>query len=176
MFKKIMIEGAKLAGKCLSTVLVISVMFSAFATATGETYTTEDDPLVSLSYVNAEIEKVKSELKAEMEEYVREEIAKNSVGGSGTAQVVFTTEKLNAGQKIVALGACDLILLTGSAKSVCPSATQTLTDKTTETSLLNNAEISKNHYIIIPKADGRGICSTSSGTEIMIKGEYKVIG
>lgn len=176
MFKKLMISGAKLTGKCLTTVLMLSIMFTAFATATGETYTTEEDPLVSLSYVNAEMEKLKQEMKAEMEAYVREEIAKNSVGGSSSQQVVFSTEKLNAGQKIVALGACDIILLTGSVKAVCPSATQTLTDKTTETSLLNNSDISKNHYVIIPKADGRGICCTSSGTEIMIKGEYKVIG
>ncbi len=176
MFKKFMITSAKLAGKCLTTVLMLSIMFTAFATATGETYNTEEDPLVSLSYVNAEIEKLKAEMKAEMEAYVRDEIAKNSVGGSMSPQVVFSTEKLSAGQKIVALGACDLILLTGSAKAVCPSATQTLTDKTTETSLINNSDVLKNHYILIPKADGRGICCTSSGTEIMIKGEYKVIG
>lgn len=176
MFKKILLTCGKVLAKCSSTILILCVMFTAFATATGETYTTEDDPLVSLSYVNAEIDKVKAELKAEMEAYVREEIAKNSVGGSGTNQVVFSTEKLNAGQKVVALGACDVILLTGSAKAVCPSNTQTLTDKTTENSIINNGEIIKNHYIIMPKADGRGICCTSSGTEIMIKGEYKIVG
>lgn len=176
MLKKIVTTCGKLLMKCSSTILVMCVIFTAFATAAGETYTTEEDPLVSLSYVNSELEKLKTQLKSEMEAYVREEIAKNSVGGGDSNQVVFTTETLNAGQKIVALGACDVILLTGSAKAVCPTDSQRLTDKTTETSIPNNGDIIKNHYILLPKADGRGICCTSSGTEIMIKGEYKIIG
>ena len=176
MLKKIVTTCGKLLMKCSSTILVMCVIFTAFATAAGETYTTEEDPLVSLSYVNSELEKLKTQLKSEMEAYVREEIAKNSVGGGDSNQVVFTTETLNAGQKIVTLGACDVILLTGSAKAVCPTDSQRLTDKTTETSIPNNGDIIKNHYILLPKADGRGICCTSSGTEIMIKGEYKIIG
>lgn len=176
MLKKMAATCGRVLMKCSSTILVMCVIFTAFATAAGETYTTAEDPLVSLSYVNAEMEKLKAELKSEMEAYVRDEIAKNSVGGGDGNYVVFTTETLKAGQKIVALGACDIILLTGSAKAVCPTDTQRLTDKTTETSIPNNGDIIKNHYVLLPKADGRGICCTSSGTEIMIKGEYKIIG
>ena len=176
MLKKIVMTCGRVFMKCSSTILIMCVLFTAFATASGDTYTTEEDPLVSLSYVNAEIEKLKTQLKSEMEAYVREEIAKNAVGGGDGNYVVFTTETLKAGQKVIALGACDVILLTGSAKAVCPTDSQRLTDKTTETSIANNGNIIKNHYILLPKADGRGICCTSSGTEIMIKGEYKIIG
>lgn len=164
----------------ISTVVLLCIIFTAFASAEGNVYTTSEDPLISLSYLDSELirikEELKTEMKAEIEETVREEIAKNSVGGGVSTEVVFTTESLKAGQKVIALGSCEFILLTGSLKAVCPTPVQNLTDKTTESSILNDGSIIKNHYIIIPKADGRGFCCTSSGTEVMIKGEYKVIG
>lgn len=167
--------------KNLSTIILLCIIFSAAATATADkVYSTADDPLVSMSYLNAQIEKAKAEIKGEMlvqmEKYVNEEVGKLGLSGSNANSVVFRTESLKSGQKIVALGSCDFILLTGSANAVCPSETQLLLDKTTEAFLKNNDQIIKNHYIVIQKADGRGVCATSSGTEIMIKGEYKVIG
>ncbi len=179
--KKFLESSISFIAKNFSTIVLLCIVFSAVATATADTdYSTANDPLVSMSYLNAQIEKAKAELKQEMqadiEKYVNEEIGKITISGSVSNSVVFKTETLKAGQKIVALGSCDIILLSGSAKAVCPSATQILTDKTTESYVYNDGEIMKNHYIIASKADGRGVCATSSGTEVMIKGEYKVIG
>lgn len=162
-------------------IIIATAVCSLLITATGDgDYVTKDDPLVSLSYVEKMREEIKAEVKAEMEdkiaEMVRDEVAKQSTGGgAGTADYNYENVALRVGEKLMAKGNCELLLRSGSAKAVCPSQSQCLTDKTTEISLKNGADILKNHLISIPKADGRGIVSTLNGTEVMVRGEYEIV-
>ncbi len=158
-------------------VMVFAVMLAVFATAAGE-YNTKNDPLVSLSYVEKLRTELKAEIKAEMEDsiadMVKEEIAKQSQGG-GNAEYVFKTITLKVGEKLIAKSSCEIMVRAGACKAITPSVSQSLIDKTTDTSLSNGMDIVKNHLISVPKADGRGIISVWNGTEIMIRGDYEIV-
>ncbi len=162
-------------------VIIVGTLCCMLVTATGEAgYSTKDDPLVSLSYVEKMREEIKTEVKAEMEaklaQLVRDEVAKQSQGGgSSSTSYEYENVALKLGERLMPKGSCELLLRSGSAKAVCPSTSQTLTDKTTDLSLANGATILKNHLISIPRGDGRGVVCTQNGTEIMVRGEYEIV-
>ncbi len=165
----------------IAGVIITAALLSIFATATGDGYVTSDDPLVSLSYVEKMRDELKAEIKKEMEaqieQMVRDAVADISASGGGNIAVeyVYESVKLNAGEKLIARSGCELLLISGSCKAVTPSVTQTLIDKSSDTSLSNGMDIVKNHLISIPKADGRGIVAVWNGTEIMVRGDYEIV-
>ncbi len=163
---------------CFAGIVIFASLLAVFATAAGE-YNTQTDPLVSLSYVEKVRKELKAEIKAEMEasisDMVREEVAKQSQGGGSTVEYVFQNVTLNAGDKIIAKSACEILVRSGACKAITPSSSQTLLDKTSSTSLSNGMDVVKNHLISVPKADGRGIISVWNGTEIMIRGDYEIL-
>ncbi len=164
----------------IAGVIITASLLTIFATAAGE-YNTQNDPLVSLSYVQNMRTELKAEIKAEMQseiaQMVRDEIANQAAGGGTDSGVEYdyVTVTLNAGQKLMAKSSCELMVRAGSCKAISPSSTQTLIDKSSSTSLSNGMDIVKNHLISIPKADGRGVVAVWNGTEIMVRGDYEIV-
>lgn len=135
-------------------------------------YSTENDPLVTLSYV----EKIKGQILSEL----LEELNTGTITVTGNTNVEYEVVELQQGQKVMASSSCEIIFRSGKATVVVTSDANRensigLSDITGGVELLNGDEVPVNHYIIIPRADGRGIEITSAAAYLMIRGEYEIV-
>lgn len=138
----------------LCVALIAAVAVTGFATPGSQ-----DDPVVSLSYLT---EHVIPEIKA----YVDEALGKSNAASAG-----FEVVTVPAGTRVIASASTELILRQGKATVI---ATQKggLADVTAGYDLANNSNAPSNHLLIVPVDDGRGLAMQTDGI-VMIKGTYK---
>ena len=128
------------------------------------------DPVVTQSYVTAQIDALKKELE--------DLTAKNQ---ELTAQVESLSEKLETADEFIVveipdggflegMSGTEMILRAGIATAVA-SSDGGVTDLSAATDLKDGASIEKNHLLIIPRSDGRGISCTGL-CYVMVKGDY----
>ncbi len=150
--------------KIISIITVIAIactLLYAFATPG-----TNDDPLVSLSYIT-------DTLIPEIHKYVDEKIANiTSSGSSSDASDTFNVVDVKQGQIVKAGKGCEMILRMGSG-TIIASQSGGLSDVTQGYDLANGENMPANHLLICPLEDGRGIKVTKDG-KIMIKGKYSI--
>ena len=135
-------------------------------------YSTENDPLVTLSYV----EKIKGQILNEL----LEELNTDSLVMDTNVSVGYEVLEVAAGNKIMAANSCEIIFRSGKANVVVTSEANKensigLSDITGGAELLHGDAVPGNHYIIIPRGDGRGIEITSEVAYLMIRGEYEIV-
>lgn len=124
----------------------------------------EDDPVVSLSYIQ---NKVIPELK----EYIDSKLSSSNTAQTGDS-AVFEVVNLGAGQKLVGAKGTELILRMGKAEIIA-SEKGGLADTTAGFDLSSGESMPPNHLLIVPLADGRGF-KASTDVIVMIKGGYTV--
>ncbi len=157
------------------TVLILMLAVLTLGVSADEAYSSKNDPLVSLSYVNDVLgPQIMAEVLEKIEsQYVKiTDITDMSAGD-------YTLITLERGQTLMAKGICEMVLLSGSATAVVTSsanveAGQGLVDITDGAVIVNGALVKVNHNVIIPKSDGRGIIVTSEGVSLLVRGEYTV--
>ena len=179
--------------KAAFAVLVIVVFMTVLASAAAEEYSTENDPLVSLSYINGVLvpgfehyvdekvqsvsaEEIVSELMSneEFRQYVSSVIASMSHDSSGTASSSeFITLRLSAGKRLTAGSKCEIIVRSGQAAAVCPSE-GAVKDLSADRTLKNGDTVITGNFIEISYADGSGIVALQTTTEILVRGEFTV--
>ncbi len=158
----------------------------AAETTTADIYSSDSDPLVSLSYIEKVVKpeydkKIKdltdtvTALKASLDEANKKLTELNTSGtaaeGIGQYEVVF----LEQGSKLMAKTPCEIILRTGSAIAVS-IISNGLNDITEGTEILNASEIPLYHALLVPRGnDGRGIQITSPDAYVMVRGEYEIV-
>ena len=123
----------------------------------------ENDPLVTLSYVNRSIEQVKTYIDTKL----------GSVGSS-TGSGTYSLEVVNVskGQFLIADGGTEIILRSGNATAVV-SDLGGLCDITAGVDLNKDVPIPSNHLLLVPRDDGRGVyCSTDA--VFMVRGDYQI--
>ncbi len=160
-------------------------LFSNLSYAAG-TAGSSADPLVTKSYVDdkvaalyntvssgtgqngkVDVDSVVTDVMAQVEYLYGDKLK----GGAGDKYVPVSASK---GQIIIGDEGCEIILRSGSA--ICYTAVENgLVDATTGQELLNNTPISKNHILITPRADGRGV-KTTEDAWFIIKGQYTILG
>ncbi|SHM58585.1 hypothetical protein SAMN05660826_01415 [Caldanaerovirga acetigignens] len=118
----------------------------------------QDDPLVTKSYVD----KVVSELKSYLDE--------SSSGNQsiGTFEVVY----LEKGDRLVAGKGAEIILRSGIAK-VVDSENGGIADVTDGKDLRRNERAPQNHLLIVPRDDGRGLIAETN-VVLTVRGSFKV--
>lgn len=129
---------------------------------------TNDDPLVSLSYIT-------DTLVPELHSYVDSKISAISTGssnGSTASQPGFSVVDVKQGQTVKGGNGCEMILRMGSA-TVNASQSGGLSDVTAGFDLPQGYAMPANHLLVVPINDGRGVTMTTDG-KIMIKGAYSV--
>lgn len=119
---------------------------------------TENDPLVTLSYVNRSIDQIKTYIDGKI----------GSSGGTYELEVV----NVEKGQFLLAKAGTEIILRGGFATAVV-SDLGGLTDITAGVDLGKDISIPTNHLLIIPRDDGRGVYCTTDAV-FMVRGEYEV--
>ena len=168
----------KLRVTVLSLALILTMLVSAVAVSA---YDGMADPIISLSYlqqytaqnVDPKIQALQSqisELKALVETL--------SAGGAQTPSVdtaAFSVVQLQYGQTVIAGESCEIILRSGTANVVLDAASLGgISDLTAGVDLANGTAVTPNHYLLVPRNDGRGIHITSDVAFVMIKGVYTV--
>jgi hypothetical protein len=111
----------------------------------------EQDPLVSKSYVDARLEAFLSQL---------------SVGAE------MTVVELGAGQKLIA-GAGTEIIVRGGSAVIIDSELGGLCDVTEGKDLRKGEPAPANHLLLVPRDDGRGIQAIGAAI-VMVRGAYTV--
>ena len=122
---------------------------------------TDDDPLVSLSYIT-------ETLIPELHSYVDTQIAK--IGNDNSSQDGFKVVDVKKGQMIKCGDGCEMILRMGNG-TVVASEKGGISDVTQGIDLGQDEAMPSNHMLIAPLGDGRGIKMTTDG-KVMIKGTY----
>ena len=183
----------ELIKKAAVTVILLAIFMTSFAFGVSEEYTTENDPLVSLSYINGVLtpsleryvdEKVKSVSVEEVvaalmkndsfKDYVASVIAAQSGGSSGAASSTeFVSLTLSAGKRITANGKCEVIVRSGRAAAFCKTS-GVIKDVSANKTLANGENVITGDLIEISYADNAGIAALQNSTEVLIRGEFTV--
>ena len=102
-----------------------------------------------------------------------DDLKASNVSNASGAYIVLELKK---GQCVRAKSeSLELILRQGSTASVVsPHKEQGLVDLTAGVELLNGNNLSVNHSLLIPRADGRGIIVTSAVAYVMVRGDYEI--
>ena len=106
-----------------------------------------DDPLVSKSYVDAQIAAVKAQ-------------------SAGTYSVVH----INAGQSIIGKEGTEIIVRSGVVTAIDNGANG-VSDLTVGKDLMSGTEIGTDHLLLVPRDDGRGVKAWTEAY-LMVRGGY----
>lgn len=124
----------------------------------------ENDPLVTQSYIEMQISQLKT--------YIDEQIS--TLKNSGSGSLAFEPVTIKPGQKLIGGAGTEMILRVGAAKAIANSEGG-IVDTTGGLDIADGKAIPKQHLLIIPRNDGRGILGTGSvDTILMVKGAYKI--
>lgn len=138
--------------KKVVTVLVLIIALCGFTIVSGAGGTTpgsEGDPVVTKSYVDSQIaQKV----------------------GSGGSFDSYKAVQLTAGQKLIGNGGTEIILRSGEAVAIDNGANG-VSDITGAKDLMTGHWVAKNHLLIVPGSDGRGITATTD-IWVLVRGTY----
>ena len=158
----------------VSSVLATTILTGIIVAATPGS---SSDPLITLSYFEQKIEDLKEELEKliekgskDKEEEKQEETKAPEID---TSAFIFKIENLKAGSTLKCGEGTEFIIRTGEMKAVA-SASGGLSDVTDGANIDGDTVVPKNHHIVVPRDDGRGL-SVVTGGAIMIKGKYEVI-
>lgn len=164
--------------------IILVVSFSIISGAGFMDPGSEDDPLITLSYVEKRIEQIKyyidqnfeainndsAELKAKVEQL---SLGSNNTNTSGEGTAAkFNVVFLQAGSTVILGESAEVIWRSGKATAVA-SQNGGITDVTGGVDLPMGQEIPLNHLLIIPRSDGRGAAVTVD-SYVMIKGVYTI--
>lgn len=148
----------------------------------------QEDPLVTLSYVQKRIEQVKfyldeklnpaietsnnnaTQIQTLVEEnkQLKEKIANLQSSGSASLDVV----ELKDGQTLICNAGTEIILRGGNATAIA-SDLGGLSDTTAGEDIQMNQKIPNNHLLIVPRSDGRGVLVPKYAI-FMVRGSYEV--
>lgn len=132
------------------------IIFSVFAVtvaaaAAADSPGSEDDPVVTKSYVDSQI----AELK-----------------GGGAASGSYAIVEVKAGQKFFGKEGTEMILRSGEATAIDNGANG-VSDITAGTDLMTGQVVGLNHLLLVPRDDGRGIQAITD-LFVMVRGSYSI--
>lgn len=161
--------------KRLATVLafvVVAVVFAAVGAYAATTLGSQNDPLVTLSYVN---EKLYPELLTKISDEadkaaadVLQAMESNAAGGVETYSVV----TLSKGQKLIGDVGCEILLRIGTAV-VSAKDNPGLVNLTDATTLNNGTALKANNLYMVTIAGG-GIQATAATVKVVVRGGYSI--
>lgn len=146
--------------------LMLGLMISNPAQMSEAAPGTESDPLVTLSYVDKRFE--------ELDTYLESKLSEEDTSSSQTAQaMLFEIVEVKAGGMIYLGDSTEFILRSGEAVAIA-STNGGLANLTEGYDIAQGKQIPKNHQILNPRNDGRGVAVTHDAW-VMIKGPYTVV-
>jgi hypothetical protein len=150
----------------INLVLVVIILVLLTGTfAAGTNPGSSSDPIVTQSYVENRIQLLNDAIDERLTE-----LENRPVSSGGTQEFVVLNIKTN---QVVNLGANSMFILRSGEATAIAGQGGGLSDLTTGLDLATGQSIERNHLLLIPKSDGRGITMTYEGW-VMISGEYSI--
>ena len=146
----------------LCAVLALALGFSVFAATS---YGSEDDPLITKSYLTKIL---LPQLQEDFQEELDAAVAEIERDGSGE----FTVITLSKGQTVKCSVGCEVMLRIGSAEAVGDTA-PAMVNTTTAESIFKGYKLEVNNLYLVT-IEGNGFKATSDNTKLLIKGDYKI--
>lgn len=155
-------------------VLVLSGLLSMTVTVASGVGT-DDDPLVTLSYLKEtftkDILKQVDEKISARNSQIAQQVGGQVGSGAQTASE-FTVVTLSNGQTLIGDIGCEVLLRVGTAVCVSPSSPG-LIDESSAAVLNNSGALVQNHLYMMT-IEGRGVKATAGTTKLMVRGSYTV--
>ncbi len=131
----------------------------------------EDDPLVSVSYLDNTLNQFKSEIVKLLEQNKN-----NQTSQQESTTLVFEIFQFEPGTQIVFGASTEFIIRRGIATLIDPDLNN-MPDLTSGVDIEKGQVIPLNHHMLCPRRDGRGLTVSDDSDPfwIMIKGDYIVI-
>lgn len=186
--------------KIRTIIAAASVALALGVTVLAASYDSSEDPLISLSYLTnifkpeieqkyeEKIEKLEARL-SELENTISDPVidtypaedepvidttTENS-NGAPAASSTYEVVELTYGDSLYAVTACDIMLRSGKAACIAPDVSQGIADYTGGYEVYNDQAVEKNHMLLIPRGDGRGIKALSESVFVMVRGDYTIV-
>lgn len=166
----------------LGVEILIATCLLAGGTVFAATIGTESDPLVSKSYVDSKIEQVLTLINNNgtgggtdtdaIVNQVIEKINSGELSGGSVTVDGYVPVSVAVGQTIYGGEGTELILRAGKG-NITLAGVDGIADITTGGELTNGSKATKNHLMIVPRDDGRGIKVTEAAW-FLVKGEYEI--
>lgn len=156
-------KGKKWLAGLLAAVLLSGLLSLTVTAASGAG--TEDDPLVTLSYL-------KETFLNDMMKKVDEKIAARTGQAGDSSSATFSVVTLSKGQVLTGDIGCEVLLRVGTAVCVSPSSPG-LIDETGASTLNNGSALVQNHLYMMT-IEGRGVKATAATTKLMVRGGYSI--
>ncbi len=167
--------------------IVLATCILAGGTVFAATIGSESDPLVSKSYVDSKIEQVLTLINGNgtasggtssavdvdaITEQVLDKLNAEDLTGGSVAASGYVPVSVAVGQTIYGGEGTELILRAGKG-NISVSGVDGIADITTGEELLNGSKAVKNHLMIVPRDDGRGVEVTEAAW-FLVKGSYEI--
>lgn len=122
------------------------------------------DPLITLSYLNKEIDKLKS--------YIDSKLKDMEVGPGESNTNEMEVVEVEAGQSLIGKSGTEIILRGGKGRIIAGKLGG-LSDITRGTDLKMGVTAPANHLLIVPRDDGRGVYVTKDAI-FLVRGSYEI--
>lgn len=140
-------------------IIILLMLTSMFSSGVNYNAGSASDPIVTQSYVESRIEALNASIDEKLEQ-------------NKGASLQFAVLQVFEGETIHLEGNAQFILRSGQATAIGGEGGG-LSDLTTGLDLATGDNVSKNHYLLVPKTDGRGVQMITMGW-VMISGNYTV--
>lgn len=161
-------------------VLAAVALVSGLTTMAVTNYGSEDDPLVTLSYLNETVTPaIEAQINQALEAKIQElndafaQIVSQNPSGGASVDSGFSVLTLSNGQTVICGVGAEIMPRLGSVVSTGPDSPR-LVDETDGTSVdASGTALTANHmYMVTIK--NNGVKATADNTKILIRGEYTV--
>lgn len=122
----------------------------------------QSDPLVTFSYVENRFEEIK--------EYINQKVGEP--GKNNGEQSIWKVVNVSGGKSLIGKAGTEIILRSGQGIAIS-NISNGLSDVTMGEDLKMGTNIAKDHMLIIPRDDGRGVKCTVDSI-FMVKGDYTI--
>jgi hypothetical protein len=154
---------------------VFAFTFTAVSAAYSSNVGTESDPLVSKSYVDAQIAQLKSQINtsnastANTTANTTTQVVTNKVV---TEEAGYETVSVAVGKRLMGDDGTEIILRAGKGV-VYITGKDGISDLTTGQNLVMGDKVQTNHLLVVPRGDGRGVV-VSEAAWFLVKGGYTI--
>ena len=163
----------------ISGALLAAGLFAVGQTSYGSGFEpgSNEDPLVTLSYVENKIDELSSNINDSLMSMQNEinniETQPGNPSGEETQGSQMQVVELDGGQTLIAGEGTEIIVRAGQVTAI-DSEMGGLSDVTAAKDISEGEEIPTNHLIIVPRDDGRGLTALSEKVYLMVRGGYEV--
>lgn len=154
----------------LAALLSLSVATAAVAYAGSAG--SDQDPLVTLSYVEKRIQETLTNVTAQIADLKKQVAASSGTSGGTSAGAVFQVVQAEKGSFIYFGGSTEFIVRSGKV-SVIATVDGGLSDLTDGKDIGMGQSVPANHHMLVPRDDGRGLVIVDT-TYVLIKGPYSI--